>query len=542
MKAFGSLAVFLFSISLLAQTASQLGRFSVPFAKGCAPFTINVTSHDDFGVITRAYTYEPGAVQTTDTFYTYTVPGIYEISQIIGATVDGNLDTLFSIEVFDPIPPGFDYSFCNPDEVYLFVTDSLYDFYEINTVNTSVQLRTDSNLGTRLSFAPSDQRSVTIEGFYDDALDNCGFTSSTLATQELINDIFINDFEFEYVCDDEYNLTINYSSGVNTYYEVELSDDGTSFSPIYTGFLQDSSHTFSGLMINSNATELCFRVNAISICDSRTITGATFCEAFTPTSGVLENAYATYVDNDIQIVFDQNPFGRYDLDKIVENEVIKVFASISTGFVDESISPLREYSYELIFSPDCEADRQSVLISPPKIFVEELSPNRFEVTWLEPVSSFTDQLGYRFIISNADSSQTSTVDNPENPETVNITRDLDVQQKIWLSGTTGDITLNSNTVRLDYQYVVYVPGAFTPNHDGQNDLLEVFGLPTENFTMKIFSRWGEVIFETSDTDNFWNGRLKDGSIIEGAYVYQIEFLNEEGELFNQLGSFVLLKK
>jgi gliding motility-associated-like protein len=70
----------------------------------------------------------------------------------------------------------------------------------------------------------------------------------------------------------------------------------------------------------------------------------------------------------------------------------------------------------------------------------------------------------------------------------------------------------------------------------------VFGLPTDNFSMKIFNRWGEIVFFTEDPNEFWDGKLQNDHRVTGTYIYQIEFLNEEGELFEQHGSFVLLKK
>jgi len=145
------------------------------------------------------------------------------------------------------------------------------------------------------------------------------------------------------------------------------------------------------------------------------------------------------------------------------------------------------------------------------------------------------------MISSLDSTEVRTIDTPADTQIINLTRDQGVVQKIWLAATDGTITINSNVSNLTYEFVVYVPKAFTPNNDGQNDRLEVFGLPTDDFQMRIYSRWGDLVYKTSDVENFWNGKMEDGSIAAGSYMYQIEFLNEEGKLFNQQGSFVLLK-
>ncbi|NQX92964.1 MAG: gliding motility-associated C-terminal domain-containing protein [Flavobacteriales bacterium] len=54
---------------------------------------------------------------------------------------------------------------------------------------------------------------------------------------------------------------------------------------------------------------------------------------------------------------------------------------------------------------------------------------------------------------------------------------------------------------------IYIPNSFTPNNDGINDLFKVEGtdLDPDRFTFQVFSRWGEVVFETNDINVGWNG-------------------------------------
>jgi gliding motility-associated-like protein len=69
-----------------------------------------------------------------------------------------------------------------------------------------------------------------------------------------------------------------------------------------------------------------------------------------------------------------------------------------------------------------------------------------------------------------------------------------------------------------------VPNAFTPNGDGLNDVLHV--LHTEAVTLhslKIFNRWGELVFQTNDPFAGWNGEYKNRPQELGVYVYVIEF-------------------
>src|SRR5690606_19151529 len=52
---------------------------------------------------------------------------------------------------------------------------------------------------------------------------------------------------------------------------------------------------------------------------------------------------------------------------------------------------------------------------------------------------------------------------------------------------------------------LYVPTAFSPNLDGVNDMFEIFGTHLYQFNIKIYNRWGELIFASDDPGIFWDG-------------------------------------
>ncbi len=80
---------------------------------------------------------------------------------------------------------------------------------------------------------------------------------------------------------------------------------------------------------------------------------------------------------------------------------------------------------------------------------------------------------------------------------------------------------------------VYVlPNTFTPNADGSNDLF----VPRENrfvtsVDFKVFNRWGNLIYETTDPELNWNGNSNDGKeISEGTYYYTCTVFEDSAEL------------
>lgn len=72
---------------------------------------------------------------------------------------------------------------------------------------------------------------------------------------------------------------------------------------------------------------------------------------------------------------------------------------------------------------------------------------------------------------------------------------------------------------------VDVPDAFTPNGDGVNDIIYVDGWGIKNLLeFKIYNRWGELVFETSDLEEGWDGYYKDElqNVETYAYVVVVE--------------------
>jgi len=67
---------------------------------------------------------------------------------------------------------------------------------------------------------------------------------------------------------------------------------------------------------------------------------------------------------------------------------------------------------------------------------------------------------------------------------------------------------------------VVIPSAFTPNNDGRNDTLFLIALGIkELLEFKIFNRWGELVFETQDIKQGWDGKFKKEPQEIGRYVF-----------------------
>ncbi len=86
-----------------------------------------------------------------------------------------------------------------------------------------------------------------------------------------------------------------------------------------------------------------------------------------------------------------------------------------------------------------------------------------------------------------------------------------------------------------------VPNAFSPNGDGMNDVMLVRGFGIARFNMKIFNRWGQLVFESNDPTIGWDGKFKGAVQPMDAYAYTVYVEFSDGTKTNKNGSVTLLK-
>ena len=89
--------------------------------------------------------------------------------------------------------------------------------------------------------------------------------------------------------------------------------------------------------------------------------------------------------------------------------------------------------------------------------------------------------------------------------------------------------------------VVYIPNAFSPNGDGNNDFFEVYATAVNFYNLKIFNRWGEKKFESSSPLEKWDGTYKGIMQLPGVYVYYLETTTCEGKQNSYKGSVTIVK-
>lgn len=88
---------------------------------------------------------------------------------------------------------------------------------------------------------------------------------------------------------------------------------------------------------------------------------------------------------------------------------------------------------------------------------------------------------------------------------------------------------------------VFIPNAFTPNGNSLNELFRPEGIFIAEYTMKIYNRWGEKVFDGNGCDYGWDGIYNGQNVPGGVYVYLINVRGTDGKLYPFSGNVTVLK-
>ncbi|MBL7924799.1 MAG: gliding motility-associated C-terminal domain-containing protein [Bacteroidia bacterium] len=88
---------------------------------------------------------------------------------------------------------------------------------------------------------------------------------------------------------------------------------------------------------------------------------------------------------------------------------------------------------------------------------------------------------------------------------------------------------------------IFIPSAFSPNGDQQNDILFVRGNTIDKVYMAIYDRWGEKVFETRSRQIGWNGTYKGQAVPPDVYVYYVEITCYNQAEFRKKGNITVIR-
>ena len=533
--------IILLSTHAFAQVSSQLGRFEVAFDRGCAPLDITIVEKDDFGSIPRQYIFEPGLDETNLTTHRFEQPGTFEIVQIVGVDVDPKTDTLI-VTVLESRPSEFEIFKCQENGVRLSIDDTYYDDYLIAYEGLPPILFGGNTENLQHTFNTLGINTVAVEGVFEDSEQNCETVEQSVEIGVFENDAAIDEVNFSKACLNLLDAEVLWRGEDQQLYEVEYSLNGIDYTEAFMGSAVDTINIQN--ISFSNADEICFRVNAISSCDSSRLVGSDFCLDISTFSGSsITNAYASYINNDILLAFDEVGQGIFQGEKVVEGFRPEPLDTLFPNYIDGEVSPIRRYEYSLSFSDVCMNQSDTLVLAPPFIDIEPVGVNEYNVSWIGPTNNLGGDFESSLILKNQENSDSLVVDDPSQNLSLFLTEALGRNQFLSVRNHYGDLNLEliSNTIPLNYEFKAFIPDAFTPNGDGLNDRLPILGIVNSEVDFRIFNRWGEVIHQVISLDDPWDGTINGEKAPAGKYFYNLSFINIEGETINQQGTFILIR-
>jgi gliding motility-associated-like protein len=88
---------------------------------------------------------------------------------------------------------------------------------------------------------------------------------------------------------------------------------------------------------------------------------------------------------------------------------------------------------------------------------------------------------------------------------------------------------------------VFVPNVFSPDGDGRNDQLFIYGNYIASVEMQIFNQWGQHMATLTSTNQGWDGKYKGSAQPVGVYLYVLRAVLKDGRTVRTKGSITLIR-
>lgn len=151
----------------------------------------------------------------------------------------------------------------------------------------------------------------------------------------------------------------------------------------------------------------------------------------------------------------------------------------------------------------------------------------------------TGAASYYWQFANFPNNTTSILKDPFNiytlPNTYNV--------RLKVTNNFGCVDSIEKNITVKLKETLFVPNVFTPQGDGLNDYFNVSAYGLQSLNMKIFNRWGGLIFETNSLAPGWDGTYNGNPCIEGVYFYIIDatFPSNTTDIVNIYGTVTLIR-
>lgn len=362
----------------------------------------------------------------------------------------------------------------------------------------------------------------------------------------------------------DWNLYDTWAAGVDEY-QVWVDLNGAGSIPIDAVSNTTTNYSVTGLNDGDN---VCITIHAFRADGTAVSVSNEFC---TTVNIVRPSAYNVIrnasVNSPTQIFVEWYPDTNADLEKysVLRSEDNINFANLITttiapltlieNYTDNSVSAnSKSYYYKTISTDSCGNNLESGVVrtvlltgSDNANFTNTVNWNAFEITngTVSEYRIYRDEgAGFNFLVSTTALTNTYTDDVSA---FINLIDNFcyQVEAVFTLSapenGVNEQLSSFSNTICLEQGPRIYVPNAIVP--EGVNNIFKpviIYG-SEEGYSMKIFNRYGQAIFETDDINEGWTGVYENAIVPLGTYAYLISFTATNGRLITKKGNVTVVR-
>jgi len=213
---------------------------------------------------------------------------------------------------------------------------------------------------------------------------------------------------------------------------------------------------------------------------------------------------------------------------------------VNSPYVDSTLNASQSGAcYQVAYADAC--DRKPATM--PTVCTIYLRAEKETLKWSSesPFSTAVDTYTVEKLNENGQVVATYPVGNPtEWPMDIS-DNDIEVIYRVRATSVSGQTSL-SNAISYGRTVKLFVPDTFSPNNDGLNDTFEIKGQLINKLEITVYDRWGNVLYNTKDLTNGWNGTDINGrSLSPGFYTYKIEYTDTKERAYSKLGTINLMR-
>jgi len=319
----------------------------------------------------------------------------------------------------------------------------------------------------------------------------------------------------------------------------------------YTQILGSSS-TFDDVDITCN-TNYCYQVVNNYAGGSKSISLEKCGESFTTTSPpAIDNTSTVVGSNGVSLTWKPDPLFTPLEYTVMQRQnggsYTEVGKTSSPELSDTDYTTASNICYRIDYVDLCDNQSQpGTAVCPIRLFYTIDSKNAITLRWTRLKGWKNDVKSYTVQKFDKDGSLMSSTN--VGTDTVSIDDQLDLVNQvnqyriIAEANESGLLSSASNQVMVLKEANLFYPTAFTPDGVGpvENETFSVFGQFISKMELKIFDRWGKMIFFT-DENQPWDGTQNGRPMPEGTYVWIAKITDLAGRNFSREGTVVILKR